>query len=207
MFKESEQSQLEFFKDIRRPQKRNLFFKKKLGFQRHAITLLVYYENLILFAIAFILILIVTFSIGIERGKKLQMSIQSFNRPSASPIQKNITQPLLEQKTYTKQMEVKKTSDVVNIQGTITTLKKSTSERAIPFGTYLIQVATYTNKKLAEKEKENLLKIGVNSFVVVSGKFYQVKAGPFNNKEDALNLQKRLKRFYRDCYIRRQSST
>jgi cell division protein FtsN len=75
---------------------------------------------------------------------------------------------------------------------------------------YFIQVVTYTNKVLAEKEKEKLLRIGISSFINLSDRFYQVKAGPFYNKDDALNLQRELKKTYKDCYItvsNRQSNT
>ncbi len=203
MFKESEQSQLELFKDIKRPPKKYFFFKKKIGFQRHALTLLVYYENLVLFIIAFILLLIITFSFGIERGKRLRLLPQSFNRQVSNFAQKVQVTPYEEKKPTKQKAPEIETTAPPSVQYTDLTSKKPIQISTAAPSSYLI-VAAFTNRSLAEKEKERLLKIGVSSFIAPSGRFYEIKIGPFTNKDDAINLQKRLKRFYKDCYIRRQ---
>lgn len=211
MFKDIEQSQLELFNDLKRPQKGYLFFKKKFVFPRHAISFIVHYENLVLFIIGLVLALVISFSIGVERGKRSRLSIQN------APVSKNIpnqTKRIIAVSTANavslKQNEIKASPDSINTQVSNTDSKDSIQPVVRKARAHFIQVVTYTNKVLAEKEKEKLLRIGISSFINLSDRFYQVKAGPFYNKDDALNLQRELKKTYKDCYItviNRQSST
>jgi len=200
MFKEAEHPQLEFFKNQKKSSGKSFFFKKKLGFQRHAVSFLLYYENLVLLAIAFILILIVAFSLGVERGKRLQVASGNFvkkvDKTSEQKVVAGVKIDVKEEDVVQKKIE--ETPAVVKKE------KVPVANKSILNGSYLIQVVTYSNRKRAEREMDKLLKSGLSGFIVASGRYYQVKAGPFHNKYDALKHQKQLKKTYKDCYIRRQ---
>ncbi len=202
MFKDTEQPQLELFNEIKRPQRGYLFFKKKFAFPRHAISFVVNYENLILFIIGLVLALVISFSIGVERGKRLRLSAQNASVSKKIPEQaKRIIAIPATDAASIKQNKIKTSADKVSIQVPSADSKEPIQPVVKRARAYFIQVVTYTNKVLAEKEKEKLLRIGISSFINLSDRFYQVKAGPFYNKDDALNLQRELKKTYKDCYI------
>jgi len=68
---------------------------------------------------------------------------------------------------------------------------------------YVIQVATYKNKKLAEKEKERLKKKGLPVILSRKGKYLVIFVGKFSTKEEAKQKLNFLKARYKDCFIRR----
>ncbi|OQX78786.1 MAG: hypothetical protein B6D56_08320, partial [Candidatus Omnitrophica bacterium 4484_70.1] len=68
---------------------------------------------------------------------------------------------------------------------------------------YVIQVATYKNKKLAEEEKERLKKKGFPVILSRKGKYLVIFVGKFSTKEEAKQKLNFLKARYKDCFIRR----
>ena len=75
-------------------------------------------------------------------------------------------------------------------------------EKKIKTG-YVIQVATYENKKLAEKEKERLKKKGFPVILSRKGKYLVIFVGKFLTKEEAKQKLNLLRARYKDCFIRR----
>jgi len=68
---------------------------------------------------------------------------------------------------------------------------------------YVIQVATYRNKTLAQKEKKLLEKKGYPVILSQKGKYMVIFVGKFSTKEEAQKKLKYLKSRYKDCFIRR----
>jgi hypothetical protein len=125
------------------------------------------YENVIISIICLILVIIVSFSLGIERGKRL---VDLHVSPS----------------TDTTAVEVKEQN-----------FKKK------ELSPYIIQVATFKQKVLAEKEVARLRKLNYNSFFSNFGKFHQVFVGGYSTKELARQDLKKLRKIYKDCFIKK----
>lgn len=133
------------------------------------------YERIILIIIGFIITGVISFCLGVERGK-FDVA-QKYELKSPAPVIEKAAQP-------------------VNV-------KDETVQPEIQEGGYTIQVASYQTKTNAEREKESLEKKGFSALILSKGKYIIVCVGNFSDKEKAKSLQLRLRQNYRDCYIRR----
>jgi hypothetical protein len=132
------------------------------------------YERRIWSLIIFTICLLITYSLGVEKGKReilVKKEIEMNKVESITPKTKKI-QPSPERK------------EIQEIKG------------------YIIQVATYKKISGAEKEASNLKKKGFPAFTRSSGNFVVVYVGSFQNREEAVISLKRLKKYYSDCFIR-----
>jgi len=150
------------------------------------------YEKTVLIAIALLVTGIVFFSLGVEKGKRLSVtnsatealrdSNGSANLVSIKPEEnKNIEKPIL--------------------------IKKAESLNAAPIlgqgGPYTIQVASFKGKVNAREEAELLRKRGYKASFINSGSYVILCVGNFPNKETAQPLLSELRKYYKDCRIRR----
>ncbi len=177
-------SQLELFSQAKAygDRKSGATHKSLLGYIRG-------YEKTSLMIIAFIITVIVSFSLGVEKGKKTQVANSGTRldlalkaqpaQPSKLPAPQ--PQPVLEKRNVTPQQE---------------------SQEYI-HNNYTIQLASYQNKTSAQKEAEALKKRGLTPLIVSKGKFSVLCVGNFPNKKTAESLLVELKKRYRDCLIRR----
>ncbi len=71
-------------------------------------------------------------------------------------------------------------------------------------GNFTVQLVTYNDKTLAEKEITRLKSKGYDGFIIPSGRYYQVCANYFENKSNARSHLEELKQAgrYPDAYIR-----
>lgn len=136
------------------------------------------YERITLILIGSAIMSIVSFSLGVERGKKLALTAKS----------ESITGPKVESVPAPESQEI--------IQPPI--------HKDAPVN-YTIQVASYENKASAEREAETLRKNGLLSLILAKGKYTVVCVGNFSNRETAKALLSELKKQkrYRDCLIRK----
>ena len=134
-------------------------------------------------------LIIVTLSIclayiaGVSRGRKIAKK-SYFSSPKDIVLVKNKLEKK-KGKSLSASKEISKT-----------TKRKNKTE-------YVIQVATYKNKKLAEEEKERLKKKGFPVILSRKGKYLVIFVGKFSTKEEAKQKLNFLKARYKDCFIRR----
>lgn len=136
------------------------------------------YEKTIIIAIGFIVIAVIAFSIGAEKGKR-----QALQAPEPAPIAKPV--PAIKP-------EARAVVPVQNPQPMM----------AAP-GNYTIQLASFQNKTLAQKEAAALKKKGLAALVVSKGSYNIVCVGSFSSKESAKTLLTELRKKYQDSFIRR----
>lgn len=136
------------------------------------------YEKALLMIIAFITTIIVSFSLGVEKGKRTQIANSDTH---------------LDLALKTQTTAVKAAPDAMPQQGTPEYIHNY----------YTIQLASYQNKTSAQKEAEALKKRGLAPLIVSKGKFSVLYVGNFPNKKTAESLLVELRKRYRDCLIRR----
>lgn len=135
------------------------------------------YEKSILILIALLIVSIISFSLGVEKGKRLQNPAMEKDTAHLKPVEKTIPQA----------QEVKEQA-VLNLPTK---------------GTYTIQVASFKTTAYAKKEAELLKQRGYQSITLDKGKHVILCVGNVSNKEDAQALLSELRRYYKDCQIRR----
>jgi len=149
------------------------------------------YEKIILSIIAIITTCIVSFSFGVEKGKRI--SRQNYN--SRADLAMQVPQPQV------------RTQVVTTKAVTISTPKQQNeaSDQKIQqlMGSFTIQLASYKSKTSAQKEVESLKRKGFIPIVLLKGSFNVLCVGNFSTKKEAQSMLSELKKRYTGCYIRR----
>ncbi len=143
------------------------------------------YEKTILAIVVLLITGIVSFSLGVEKGRGFVQKTKPVSSQTQSDDDTLVTprvplQPKIEKKE---------------------TIKPAPPRDALRY--YTIQLASYQNKTSAQKEAETLKKKGFLPLVFSKGKYTVVCTGNFPDKKNALSLLPELKKKYRDCFIRR----
>lgn len=163
--------QLELFSQLKNPLAKDSILNNSFK------TRIWHYEKSILIIISIVITGIVSFTMGVERGKRLSKSTQKQQlqyrmEDSAKKI------PLIE--------ELKAPKDYKNsIWG------------------YTIQLASYRTKTYAEKEAKELKKKGLLPLILSKGNYIVLCVGNFSNKQEAQLLLSELKKRYQGCFVRR----
>jgi cell division septation protein DedD len=120
--------------------------------------------------------LIVAFSWGFEKGKKLNIRTVSAKAPA--PIQAQLSQPEITAQETEKQP------------------KKEEQKRF-----FTVQVATFKLKESAKKEIERLQNLGYHPFMIDDGGYVRVCVGKFPQYRQASAYLSKLRKIYDDCFI------
>ena len=175
---EKRQVQKELFDEFtpaqKRRQSRNAFHSKP----KKIFTLS--YEHLVLVLIGVIMIAVIAFSLGVEKGKRTVK--QNGYDISVSVKELNEKEPL----KSTQQVE------------TATEIPKPRFLQR-----YTIQVVSFAKKEIADKEALKLTAQGFDAFVLKKGKYSILCIGRFASRDQAGKEQKLLRKKYNDCLIRK----
>ncbi|MDD2703676.1 MAG: SPOR domain-containing protein [Candidatus Omnitrophica bacterium] len=169
------------------------------------------YEKLLLLSISFIVAIIISFSLGVEKGKRVTVlkSQVGFNaaltQKAASPAErvlpaKGAAVSNVPQKEVPVSFAIGKTETAaaspVQIQKPVPVPENKS-------GAFTIQVASFRTKAHAQKEVQALKQTGQPVYLTAKGKYTVLCIGNFSDKEAAKSLLPELKKSYQDCFIRR----
>lgn len=182
--------QPELFDEFPRVSKRGR--RKFRFFKKLAIT--ISHENFLFGAILILMAMVVCFTVGVERGKKIGTGVVvSYQMPQSPPVNKEITEV---GKSSEIPVEMSK-EEAVSIQEPIPTALEKVH--------YLIQLVTYTRRDYVDKELTKLKKQGFQPQVVRSGRFFKIVVGPYSSKKKATSVLKRFtsEATYSSAYIKK----
>lgn len=143
------------------------------------------YEKRILIIIGIIFTSIVSFSLGVEQGRKISQptvpvtSAVSIQAPKAGQLPRRLEVAPQQQNLIEDQ----------KIQESI--------------GGYTIQIASYKFKKSAQNEVQALKKRGLTPILLSKGTYTVLCVGNFPSKKEAQTMLSEFKKRYAGCYIRR----
>jgi cell division protein FtsN len=167
------------------------------------------YEKTLLIIIGIAVTSIISFSLGVEKGK--QVALKKNNAAFDIALKTNeagLRQPLRQpaQQNVPAAVKVKP-----NVQPVIKPVVPVTEDRnivAIPpvkatMGSYTVQVASYKTRSYAQKEAQALEKQGFSTVILSKGNYIVLCVGNFNSKEKAQSLVSQLQKRYQGCMVRR----
>lgn len=154
------------------------------------------YEKAVLIIIGMATVSIISFGLGVEKGKKIASVKFS---PRLDMATKATLPPIVS--VEKPKPEVLRQS-VALPQESVEAKEKSAPQFLEPQG-YVIQLASYKERNLADKEAEALKKKGFNPLILKKGDFTVLYVGHFANKETASSMLSELRKRYVDCYVRR----
>ena len=132
------------------------------------------YENTVFIIIGIIMACVIFFSLGVEKG-----------RQDANFTEKVDIEIMPVRTSSYKYLDTEKPKESV---------RDSVK--------YVLQVASYQNKKNAEEELRKLRKEGYNAYIKESGQYYQLYVGSFSEKKDINRAFNILSKKYKDCCIK-----
>ena len=202
MSEREEHSQLELFSRGRE----HIQIQPKTKFSNSFLAYVTSYEKIILLVIGFIITGIISFCLGVEKGKTIAA-------PRLNP-QFDIAEGSVFKPLPVKPNQNAKPPEPVSAgleEGLIARAGQKSSqtkqEILVPAqkqgGGYTIQVATYQMKSYAQIETEKLRKKGFYALILSRGGYNIVCVGNFADMQTAQSSLLKLKQKYRDCYLRR----
>lgn len=158
------------------------------------------YQKLIFRVIAFIFFGLVSFSLGVEKGKKsiAKVSPQEIKAPFV-PLDKIINGPGSGETTSAagiNNVQIEKKPDAVYIEKAKTEVKSKEMQ-------YTVQVASILRSENVKKELARLENKGYSAFGLLKGKYTVVCVGKFIARHKAQEALAKLKTKYPDCQIRK----
>jgi len=185
---DNKEYQAELFNEFSdEPAKQRRFIKRSE--RQKKITLVISREKLIFSVISVILLYVIFFSLGIERGKKIANRSLNSNMHSTAVALQNKNVENQNQKTTAE----KNVSNLETTTQIVPELKEF----------YSIQAAAYSNLSRAEKEASKVRAGGNEAIIDSSGKYHLLLIGKFKDKKDATALKKKLANKYKGCYVRK----
>lgn len=141
-------------------------------------------EKLIFVSIGILMILVISFALGVERGKAI----------SGMPIR--IADPL------PKALQIDAASAPVISKPVAARPAQASAMVAQSAPDYTVVAAAFSKESSAIKEMARLKKNGLEAFVYNSDPYYLVCSGSFIDKESAQKTLKRVRQLYRDAYVK-----
>ncbi|MBP7088181.1 MAG: SPOR domain-containing protein [Candidatus Omnitrophica bacterium] len=166
-------------------------------------TIVLSLDKIILLGVITLILLMVSFSFGVEKGKRitlvsLQQKTEENKLNTTSKINISEQQEPVEQQLAAPQ-ELPQPSVMDNTEKTI----KTDIDENKNIAKYYIQVASF-QKENSAKEEANILKTkGYPVIIAKKGNYIVVYVGNFNDEKEAKHKLQILKERYKDCILRR----
>lgn len=155
----------------------------------------------IFFFIIFLFVSLISFSLGIERGKSVAKFTAIRNiadEDTQTPSKETIAVPPIEQQSVVREEKTPVASSVAKEKK-----EKTKNKEEFKKANYTIQVASVLQKKNINTELSKLKSKGYSAFSLPKGKYTVICVGKFNLKEEARQFLQKLKTKYPDSQIRR----
>ena len=180
-------------------------------------------ENLVVMSIVILMLVVLSFSLGVEKGKQVSRPRLREDQARAVPSP-TVVLPV----TQIRGMETKKASLPVN-PPVVSTSGKPLPQTVVspavsipadkkalqssspsvysspdsPSKTFTVQVASFKREEYARQEASLLKQKGFEIFVLSKGEHSVVCVGKFFQHKDAESFSTKLKKQYKDCLVRR----
>lgn len=164
------------------------------------------YEKAILILMGFLVTSVVSFSLGVEKGRKMFVSNSSMRMDMA--MARVVLRPAVlaagpKDKFLLPEKQAK--PQVVPLPRPPAPQANSPAQNAKEKkqGIFTLQLASYQKRDFAQKEAAVLSKKGIAAFVLAKGNYFVLYSGNFPSRQAAKMLLAKFKKQYRDCIVRR----
>ena len=171
-------------------------------------------EYMVIVSIAVLVLMIVSYAIGVERGKNVSGKIGTKTEVSENTLETKARQDFSNkikadldskiQKEDKQQLEEKSVMEIDVREEEIQNVTMLEEEDVLPdISRYTVQLASFKNKDAAINETYKLKDKGISAEYIKKGNWYQVYAEGFSTIEEARGAQQMLVQYYEDCFIRK----
>lgn len=195
--------QLKFFHTFADDQKKG-FTNKRL--------LKIHLDTAILLGIINVLIIVVAFSFGLERGRRIAYDLKSdssFSLKKDSILADNSddkekTAVVLSKNSKIVSKTAKNEPKQANVVVKPAKVENKEKKAKInPIKPYIVQLACYLHESRANKEKKLLAEQGLSTDTKKSDEYIVLYVGGFKTRDDAEKIKAALRDRYRDCFVKK----
>ena len=166
------------------------------------------HEQVVFIAIAAIMLMVLIFSLGVERGRRLvgiRTAKESVPSAALSEVKEEAAAAAgMPNEKYEKINLVKNDTVVERRYDEPSPPVRAKDKRIVKSGLFTIQVIAYRSKKSAQRELEKLSEKGYKPFIITGGGYYQICVGEYADKDKSKNDFLELKKNYKDSFIRKR---
>ncbi len=180
----TEQRQSELFEEFKKEKGKFEQFASKITGKQQKLYVSQPLENVIFASIIVMLSIVVSFALGVERGKNIN---REGREVVEAPPEETITLAAIE---------------VTGPEAKPPQTRAPVPEKNNVKARYTIQLVSYKSPDQAEKEKNKLLNKNIDAFIMPSGNWYQICAGGYKDMDEAKSALKKFKLDYKDSFIR-----
>ena len=178
-------------------------------------------EYIVIYSIGVLILVIVSYAIGVERGKSLSASDELFSESlefqEISTLEKDVIEEkeaaVIIPKVETEIPEENKEEIIIVEEKAEVAGPKDEEEKIIPEGIenkeiesgdiFIVQLASYKKLDSVKREMKNLESDGIKSGWKKSGDWYQLFARGYKTASEAKKARNKLISTYKDCYIKK----
>lgn len=190
---EKSNPQLELF------QKEEGLLREKSSASRNFLSYARGWEKTIVLIIAFLVTGIVSFCVGVEKGKNEVLAKSNLRLDTASRLSKPVASQVVAQ-NVAQSVQPAAVAPKTGLQAQDPEVSVANNGF---ISKYTIQVASYKTKASAQKEAQMLKKKGLSTLILTKGKYTVLCVGSFRDKQAAGTLLAELKKKYKSCLLRR----
>ena len=195
---EKDNIQKELFNEFDAPRKKPKGFGQ--FFQKTDFAVSLSPEKLVFVSIGMTMLLVVSFALGVERGKVISGNIIQADAPVAQAPAKQVVQVKAPVAVTNIAPKEKTQANIAKtVSGPVPVQVKNLADKSKP---YTIVAATFSKEVYAAKEAAQLKGNGFEAFVLKSEPYYLACVGSFANKDSAQKILNKVKQMHRDAYIR-----
>jgi len=197
--------QPEFFSGGIKKKQEKRFLKKKSSFVKPEAIFSLSLDNVIVGMIGLLMLNLLFFVFGIERGKYLvknvadnvnyRCELKSKGKQLAGYKQK-IKEVITAKTAAQNEDKPTKSASAAAPKAGKKVCKQKKSKQ------YTIQLASYVSNRYAKKEAKNLKDKGIKSFVLKKGAYFVVYSDIYNDRKTALYKLDFFKKRYKDCFVK-----
>ena len=192
---QNKEVQAEFFTELNGRHKSGRFKKRFFPFEGIS-AVSVTLDNLIVIGIIILMVNLLCFVCGIERGKQMVLADGTPVFPSANRAQISLPQPAATAVPTAL-------TGAGSAESSAGTEPQPREKPAVPHREgYAIQLVTYTNNTTAQRELEHLKAQGHESFALKKGNYYVIYSGVYPSKSQAKKELDNFKKRYLDCFVK-----
>jgi cell division septation protein DedD len=140
-----------------------------------------------------LVIYVLTFSWGVEKGKNPSREKQGGGPVPAAVLSSEASPSAVASVVQAPAVVMIDESVPKEVPITVSELPKPVAKVLKPEGKFTIQHVTYINQSAADREIQKLAQRGYSSFVIPSGKHLQVCIAAFQSRQDASKILKQLR--------------
>ena len=177
--------------------KKGLDLLEKYSKQRLVPFIRIPLEYTVIIAIAVLVLVIISYAIGVEVGKRASVS-PAVEEKEVTEIQE-LAEVIPEEPALPVIAEERLEEDIIATETVEETIAKAEPEETV----YVIQLASFKDETAARQEVDMLSRKGISAQFKESGNWYQVFATGYQTIEEAKADRWLLSEEYTDCYIRK----